>query len=901
MPTDASSGRPAGPVVLRIKLRYSDVESMVQRFAPNVGKSGLFLPTRSLQPVGAEIKFELRLASGKPVLLGLGKVKSTKEPDPQQPKATFGMAIALMRVTRESRDLILKMLERRRALGLPDVSIPMPSDIDAARRGDFLDTGVRAAAPPTSGDSGVAAPRAKSETASESLLTAPRRPSAPLAVVKKKVSKVKPLAPEPSRRVRPAVAEVLEAAASAPVVVAPLPELDDADVDVNAVLARARVLAGGDVDAELEALRETAAPLEIDVEAASAELARQLGGVAVRRDARGHGWAPPPVVAEAATPASAEATADAAAAEPTAEPVPADAAPIAPAPDDDAQEVEPDQIRDEIHELDESDYEEVEHTQIGSLLAHIAPSPEQVALADKLDAHLAAVEAEAEADDLGIGEASYQRGTLPPAQIFDDEPADELDELDETPLPDEATPPPALPPEYQQDFIHHFDAPTAPPMSEPVVGVEASETPGFPVEPAYAQPGFSSPVAPEAAVTEPSYAGPEAEPYAEPAPAYVEVEPYAEPAPGYAEPAPGYTEPAPAYAEPAPAYAEPAYAEPAPGYAEPAPGYAEPAPAYAEPAPAYAEPAYAEPAPGYAEPAPAYAEPASGYAEAYPAGAYEEPIEHISDDDIEEIDELEILAEADAADADLLEVHGEAEISGAVAMPAELHARPPSVSQDYVIPPPVLDATPSPDAFPIDRPSESDFALRLDLGDDDVEASAAPVHADLDASAGNALAGFFDDIEEPSRTLAERPSPLQPGNPRSASFDHSDVARDGAPVPSRFDEPPPKDQWSETSGVNRWRGDTPIPGPPPNDEIDLESALEALDVDLDDLGTPHADTELAHGASSSVQRRITIRPPSSSQRAESEAAPRSGRGPRPRAPRVNTEDGVMIDFDDDDD
>ena len=38
---DASGARP--PVVLRIKLRYDDLDTMVQRFATNVGKSGLFL------------------------------------------------------------------------------------------------------------------------------------------------------------------------------------------------------------------------------------------------------------------------------------------------------------------------------------------------------------------------------------------------------------------------------------------------------------------------------------------------------------------------------------------------------------------------------------------------------------------------------------------------------------------------------------------------------------------------------------------------------------------------------------------------------------------------------------------------------------------------------------------
>src|SRR5512139_3497003 len=99
-PDDPRGARPASPVVLRIKLRYDDVEAMIQRFAPNVGKTGLFLPTKSLQPIGAEIKFELRLANEQPVLVGLGRVKAVREPDPNNPKATFGMAVELMRVTR---------------------------------------------------------------------------------------------------------------------------------------------------------------------------------------------------------------------------------------------------------------------------------------------------------------------------------------------------------------------------------------------------------------------------------------------------------------------------------------------------------------------------------------------------------------------------------------------------------------------------------------------------------------------------------------------------------------------------------------------------------------------------------------------------------------------------------
>ena len=123
--------------MLRIKLRYDDLDAMVQRFAPNVGKSGLFLPTKSIQPIGAEVKFELRLANDTPVLVGLGRVKHVRAPDPANPRAAFGMAIELMRVTREGREVIIRMIERRRAVGLPDVAIPMPEDVDAAKRADL--------------------------------------------------------------------------------------------------------------------------------------------------------------------------------------------------------------------------------------------------------------------------------------------------------------------------------------------------------------------------------------------------------------------------------------------------------------------------------------------------------------------------------------------------------------------------------------------------------------------------------------------------------------------------------------------------------------------------------------------------------------------------------------------
>jgi hypothetical protein len=368
---DHSGARPAGPVVLRIKLRYDDVGAMVQRFASNVGKSGLFLPTKSIQPVGTEVKFELRLANDVPVLVGLGRVKHVRPQDPENPRAAFGMAIELMRVSREGRDVIIRMIERRRALGLPDVAIPLPEDIEAARRSEVetqprSDTSavvreamaqlasaapseqVLSTAQPASGPVAVAKqPRSAGAAAAaaaeapapvavpaerpstpiavpaaerpSTLIAVPaaERRSAPVAVLAERPSAplltsprahsgaipIAPLAPEKSRPRRPRVEELIDKAAelSAPIIAALPPAELDMQVDLDQVLNRARALAGGELEVELAALCEAAAaPVEINVEAASAELARQLGGKPIaKRDRSGSSrWVPPPPVAE---------------------------------------------------------------------------------------------------------------------------------------------------------------------------------------------------------------------------------------------------------------------------------------------------------------------------------------------------------------------------------------------------------------------------------------------------------------------------------------------------------------------------------------------------------------------------------------------------------------------------
>ena len=207
--------------MLRIKLRYDDLDAMVQRFAPNVGKSGLFLPTKSIQPVGTEVKFELRLANDTPVLVGLGKVKYVKPPDPANPQAAFGMAIELMRVTREGREVIIRMIERRRAMGLADVAIPMPED-RRGRAAREVETQPRA---DTSGVVREAMAQFASAPVAEQVLTGSPTQTGPVGTIKDPmVTGAVPIIREPSGPIPVAAATERP---SSPLLTSPRPSAHD--------------------------------------------------------------------------------------------------------------------------------------------------------------------------------------------------------------------------------------------------------------------------------------------------------------------------------------------------------------------------------------------------------------------------------------------------------------------------------------------------------------------------------------------------------------------------------------------------------------------------------------------------------------------------------------------------
>jgi hypothetical protein len=188
----------------------------------------------------------------------------------------------------------------------------------------------------------------------------------------------------------------------------------------------------------------------------------------------------------------------------------------------------------------------------------------------------------------------------------------------------------------------------------------------------------------------------------------------------------------------------------------------------------------------------------------------------------EEISDFDVLAEADAADADLLSADGEADASDG--------SLPPVPEFEPALAPPAHLARPA-----------SNFAPQLDLDeDDDPAAEFEERHV------------AYTDLGRPREVAYDPPS----GGYTLAESLRSDALE--------FDEP---------HGYARPHV------PPPRNDSELESALESLDVDLDDLA---ARERSRPGLPGLPVHRVTD----------------PAKPARPR--RVATEDdGVLIDFDDD--
>src|SRR5258706_15847589 len=103
---------------MRIKLKYPDVETFIQKYAVNISRGGIFIATKTPKPVGTFLKFEFVLANsdaGQSVIRGEGAVQWVRDFDPQAPTKAHGMGVKFSRLDAESQAVVDRALAWRAA------------------------------------------------------------------------------------------------------------------------------------------------------------------------------------------------------------------------------------------------------------------------------------------------------------------------------------------------------------------------------------------------------------------------------------------------------------------------------------------------------------------------------------------------------------------------------------------------------------------------------------------------------------------------------------------------------------------------------------------------------------------------------------------------------------------
>ena len=115
---------------MRIKLKYPDVETFIQKYAVNISRGGIFIATKNPKPIGTYVKFEFLLsdATTTSIIRGEGQVQWTKEFDPAAPNKAHGMGVKFSRLDADSQQVIDRALRWRADHGTnPGAPVPVPT------------------------------------------------------------------------------------------------------------------------------------------------------------------------------------------------------------------------------------------------------------------------------------------------------------------------------------------------------------------------------------------------------------------------------------------------------------------------------------------------------------------------------------------------------------------------------------------------------------------------------------------------------------------------------------------------------------------------------------------------------------------------------------------------------
>jgi molecular chaperone DnaK len=118
-------------VGLLVKLKHADVGSFAEEFATNLSPGGMFIRSRTPQPVGTLVKFEVQIAGGVRVLRGTAVVRWVRET--ANAEGPPGMGLQFQELDPDTQALITRMLQLSKAAA--EALEPEPSvDAEALER-----------------------------------------------------------------------------------------------------------------------------------------------------------------------------------------------------------------------------------------------------------------------------------------------------------------------------------------------------------------------------------------------------------------------------------------------------------------------------------------------------------------------------------------------------------------------------------------------------------------------------------------------------------------------------------------------------------------------------------------------------------------------------------------------
>ena len=101
------------PVSLRFRFDSETVEQFAERYASDVSRGGIFVQSRQPFAVGTQLRLDLQLLNGTPIIVGDGTVHWTREPDAAKPNTVPGMGIRFSKLNARSQQVIEMVLSQR--------------------------------------------------------------------------------------------------------------------------------------------------------------------------------------------------------------------------------------------------------------------------------------------------------------------------------------------------------------------------------------------------------------------------------------------------------------------------------------------------------------------------------------------------------------------------------------------------------------------------------------------------------------------------------------------------------------------------------------------------------------------------------------------------------------------